>query len=331
MRRFLTPFRVAVLVVLLVMTTGTTYAATGGHFVLGKANKAKTPSVLANDGKGPALRLKTKRSTPNLSVSNKVKIKRLNADLLDGLTAADLQRRISGSCPAGQAVTSVSAGGQVACAPTGLARSTVVNATGTPDANGAALLAAVAAVPATSAEAPWLVQLGPGTYHLGATGLLLPAYVHLQGSGVGITVISGDHDNGGDNLIRANHGVVVSDLTARVTTGFGVVYGAEGASILQDARLEGGSAGLLTSTNGSLVATNVRLAGNRLVSHYGSITFRDGDTGLAVQTGSFLGHASTNIIDSTVRQVSTNTSYPFTLRCVNAFDEDFAPVSNTCS
>ena len=61
--------------------------------------------------------------------------------------------------------------------------------------SGTELLAMVAAIPSTGAEAPsasnpWLIRVGPGTYDLGAGFLMLPVYTALEGAGQDITVIT---------------------------------------------------------------------------------------------------------------------------------------------
>jgi hypothetical protein len=98
---------------------GTAVAATGGSFLLGKGNVAGRTTSLANHGTGAALRLAAHNlTTPPLSVGrNKSKIRNLNADYLDGLTSAKLQRRVTGTCGSGSAISSVRAGGRVACGP----------------------------------------------------------------------------------------------------------------------------------------------------------------------------------------------------------------------
>jgi hypothetical protein len=78
---------------LFVALGGTAYAATGGNFILGHANKANQASSLTNTGAGPALTLATKKgSTPPLAVSNGTKITNLNADKLDGLSSSAFAR-----------------------------------------------------------------------------------------------------------------------------------------------------------------------------------------------------------------------------------------------
>lgn len=67
----------------LILGSGTAYAATGGNFILGKSNRAGTTTAL-NNPNGTALTLKSKSGTPALSVSNQVKVPRLNSDLVDG-------------------------------------------------------------------------------------------------------------------------------------------------------------------------------------------------------------------------------------------------------
>ena len=70
---------------------GVGYAATGGTFILGKANYAGATSSLSNSN-GTALNLVSKSGTPALKVSNAVKVADLNADLLDGLDSSSFAR-----------------------------------------------------------------------------------------------------------------------------------------------------------------------------------------------------------------------------------------------
>ena len=106
-------------VALVLAMGGTAVAATGGTFLLGKGNAAGRTTSLANHGTGAALRLAAHNlTTAPLSVGrNKSKIRNLNADYLDGLTSARLQRRVSGTCANGSAINAVRAGGRVACGP----------------------------------------------------------------------------------------------------------------------------------------------------------------------------------------------------------------------
>lgn len=63
--------------------SGTAYAATGGTFLLGKANTASSVSSLSNPD-GTALSLSAKAKSPPLTVSNSVQVPKLNASLLGG-------------------------------------------------------------------------------------------------------------------------------------------------------------------------------------------------------------------------------------------------------
>jgi hypothetical protein len=74
------------LVALFFAMGGTAVAATGGNFILGKANTATTVSSLANT-KGTALSLSSTATTPPLTVSNSVQVPKLNASELDGQTS----------------------------------------------------------------------------------------------------------------------------------------------------------------------------------------------------------------------------------------------------
>jgi hypothetical protein len=74
------------LVALVFAMSGTAYAATGGDFILGKANTATSVTSLTNK-KGTALSLSSTSTTPPLKVSNSVQVPNLNASELDGHTA----------------------------------------------------------------------------------------------------------------------------------------------------------------------------------------------------------------------------------------------------
>jgi hypothetical protein len=65
-----------------------TYAGTGDSLILGKLNKAGKTTHVTSTGKGPALSLHAKGNRPALAVDSKSKIRRLNADRLDGVDSA---------------------------------------------------------------------------------------------------------------------------------------------------------------------------------------------------------------------------------------------------
>ncbi|HTY71782.1 MAG TPA: hypothetical protein VMI11_05065 [Actinomycetes bacterium] len=104
---------------LFVAATGTATAATGGALLLGRANAASRTTTLSNSGGGAALRLRThSRTSAPLSVSgNTNKVPGLNADLLDGLTSSQLQRRVVSSCGRGGTIARVRSSGGTACGP----------------------------------------------------------------------------------------------------------------------------------------------------------------------------------------------------------------------
>lgn len=103
--------------------SGTAVAATGGTFILGRANSATTTTSLSNGG-GTALSLGGGLGRPALAVNNSAKVLRLNSDLLDGVDStafarssslSAFQRRVTGVCSSGQAMSGVNADGTVAC------------------------------------------------------------------------------------------------------------------------------------------------------------------------------------------------------------------------
>ena len=75
--------------ILVLAANSVAYAATGGKFVLGKVNKARTVSTLKRTTNGPALNLVTKPTgTAPFSVNSNGKVTNLNADSLDGLDSS---------------------------------------------------------------------------------------------------------------------------------------------------------------------------------------------------------------------------------------------------
>lgn len=84
-----TPVLLAALVLVLGANVAA-YAANGRPLLLGQDNSETRPATVKNTGTGPALDLVTKPGAPPLAVSSKKVVKRLNADAVDGLDAADL-------------------------------------------------------------------------------------------------------------------------------------------------------------------------------------------------------------------------------------------------
>ena len=125
-------FGLALVMALVIGLASTAWSATGGNFVLGKANVATTVSKLTASIAGPALTL-VNRSTDaaatalNVSVAEgKAPIKvnaaagtatGLSADELDGMDSAAYQRRVSAGCPAGESIRSIGADGSATCEP----------------------------------------------------------------------------------------------------------------------------------------------------------------------------------------------------------------------
>jgi hypothetical protein len=71
---------------LFIALSGTAYAATGGTFILGKPNTAKSVTALTNSA-GTALSLSSKAGTPPLTVNSGVQVPNLNASVVDGYSA----------------------------------------------------------------------------------------------------------------------------------------------------------------------------------------------------------------------------------------------------
>jgi hypothetical protein len=93
---------------------GTAVAATGGTFLLGKANYATSTTSLSNSA-GSALALYPKAGTAPIVTNSTTRVTNLNADRLDGLDQASFQRRVTGTCTAGRYARAISATGAVTC------------------------------------------------------------------------------------------------------------------------------------------------------------------------------------------------------------------------
>jgi hypothetical protein len=109
-----TPAGVLAVLALFVASTGTAVAATGGSFLLGRANTETTTASLSNPN-GTALSLGGGKGAPAFAVNNSAKIYRLNADALDGLDSTLFQRRIGGTCAPGYSIRTINANGSVVC------------------------------------------------------------------------------------------------------------------------------------------------------------------------------------------------------------------------
>jgi hypothetical protein len=122
--------------------------------------------------------------------------------LVDGGTLA-IQLAPS-SCPAGNAIRSINGDGSVSCGP--FTTTIYVPGNGSASANGASLLAALSALPASGGA--FVVKLEPGSYDVGSTMLTLPPSVELSGtSSTSTTIISS-----AGPAVRAVGGNAIRDL-----------------------------------------------------------------------------------------------------------------------
>jgi hypothetical protein len=110
---------------------GTAAAATGGTFLLGKANSAGTTSTLSNTGSGVALSLNTKSGVAApLAVNSSHVVPKLNADFLDGLHGSGYLRLGTANSESAPSSLSNSAGTPLSLqAPSGKAPLAVSNST----------------------------------------------------------------------------------------------------------------------------------------------------------------------------------------------------------
>jgi hypothetical protein len=101
--------------VLVLGVDSVTHAATGSSLILGRTNFADRITTVSTST-GPALELRPGASADApLKVTGTGKVWNLNADRLDSLDSADLQRRITTICPPGRAMVGAAASGAPTC------------------------------------------------------------------------------------------------------------------------------------------------------------------------------------------------------------------------
>lgn len=81
---------VAAAALMLVGVDAIAYSATGGSVILGKVNKAGAPTTIRNTGTGPAMSFLTRATAPPFAVSSTSRVRRLNADMVDGWNSSEL-------------------------------------------------------------------------------------------------------------------------------------------------------------------------------------------------------------------------------------------------
>lgn len=154
---------------------------------------------------------------------------------------------------------------QVALAQTApYTRTVIVNNTGVPATDGAALLAAVTGLsPAPSFVNRWNIQLEGGTYDVGATPVVIPSYVNLTGAGIDLSVVKGSYGPppgfiiGG--LVQVANNSEISDLTIECLSVAGIQESCQALSI--------------NTGNPRLSNMGIYTAGTGTGSHWGIRTF----------------------------------------------------------
>lgn len=103
------------------------------------------------------------------------------------------------------------------------ARTVIVSPVGTATQNGTALLAALAGITTASATNPFLLKIEPGRYDLGgSTSLQMKPFVDIEGSGEGITTITGSLDNAFSGVVLAADNTELRLLTVENTGASGL-------------------------------------------------------------------------------------------------------------
>lgn len=90
-RRFLSALGIGLALVLALDYA--TVAATGDGLILGQLNKAKDTTVVTRTTPGATLKLNSKPGSPPLAVNRSVRVRKLNADRVDGVHGSQLAMR----------------------------------------------------------------------------------------------------------------------------------------------------------------------------------------------------------------------------------------------
>jgi hypothetical protein len=92
-----------------------TNAVAGASGLAATSKSSSATGLFANSGGGPAGAFTVNAGVAPFTVNSSTKVGNLNADLLDGLDSAALQKRVTGTCAAGTAVRVVNSDGSVSC------------------------------------------------------------------------------------------------------------------------------------------------------------------------------------------------------------------------
>jgi hypothetical protein len=290
------------------------------------------------------------------------------------ITRADLAPSARRAGPAGPAGPAGAPGPQGERGPAGpdLAGATHVRVRGdrTPAENGEALRAALASITDASATRPYVLQLAPGVYELGARTLAMKPDVSIVGAGAGVTRISGDQGQAAfsEALVHGADRTLLRDVTVTNRGDVGAdfhnvmaVSGVTGMRI-EDAVLETDTAVVrgwaLIATGGSSVdvrdsrlvsesrdpaaalavgGSAFRIRGSELVAtgqgHAFGLTTRDPGTTAVVRNSTIesSGRALSGLGGTITVAASGLVGDVFgDVTCVASYNGDFAPLSATC-
>lgn len=169
----------AVMLAVVLGVSTTALGATGGNFILGKANSAITMSKLTANIARPTLQLVNK-STEAAATALTLNVDPGNAPL-----------KVNASAGTARNLSADKLDGKDSSEFASYTRTVVVSPTGTPSQNGTALKNALSGITDASETNPYLLKIEPGVYDLGAApGLVMRPWVDVEGSGEGVTTLT---------------------------------------------------------------------------------------------------------------------------------------------